>query len=387
MSFIYLAGDDELINLWDITASSSRPVKTLSGHSASIVALRFFSNHLVSGSFYGDLKIWVVNSSFTGPVHFEREAHDLGVTCLDVLSSSNENPHHHHHSPHLIASGGNDNHVKIWHCSTSSKYHLTLVRTLKKHTCAVMCVSFGTKHYLASGSGDKTIIIWNYDTGDLLHQFDAHSRYVTCCSFSLDGQYLASGSNDRMVNIWKIDYDENENNDEEKAHRKSKKQQYELHSIDLWTDDIVQEWLEKFNITRKVNLTGNDLLLKSDNEILELFDNNERLLNDLSSLRHKHFIKQVSLKRTNENLSSDENKKLIVPDEFLCPITHEIMKDPVCVSDGYTYERKAIEEWLSKKQTSPMINLSIKGTQFYPNKILKMLIDKYLQQNANLISL
>jgi len=377
---VYLAGDDELINLWDITASSSRPVKTLTGHSSSIVALGFVSNLLISGSFYGDLKLWAINSSFTGPLHFEREAHDLGVTCLDIYSPTSTENHHHHHPPHLIASGGNDNNVKIWHCSSSAKHPLTHIRTLTKHICAVMCVSFGIKNYLASGAGDKTIIIWNYDTGHFIYQFDAHSRYVTCCSFSVDGQYLASGSNDRMVNIWKIDYNENENDNDEKKHKKSKKQEYQLNPIDQWTNEIVQQWLEQFNIKTKLNLTGNDLLLKSDNEILELFNNNEQLLNELSSLRHKHFIRIISLKKLNQNLISDENNERTIPNEFLCPITHELMNDPVCAADGYTYERKAIEEWLTKKQTSPILNLSINGTQLYSNKVLKMLIDKHVQQ-------
>ncbi|KAL3135087.1 hypothetical protein ABBQ32_008032 [Trebouxia sp. C0010 RCD-2024] len=31
---------------------------------------------------------------------------------------------------------------------------------------------------------------------------------------------------------------------------------------------------------------------------------------------------------------------------FTCPITHAVMWDPVVASDGYTYERAAIEEWL-----------------------------------------
>jgi hypothetical protein len=239
-----------------------------------------------------------------------------------------------------------------------------------------MCVSFGIKNYLASGAGDKTIIIWNYDTGHFIYQFDAHSRYVTCCSFSVDGQYLASGSNDRMVNIWKIDYNENENDNDEKKHKKYKKQEYQLNRIDQWTNEIVQQWLEQFNIKTKLNLTGNDLLLKSDNEILELFNNNEQLLNELSSLRHKHFIKQIISRKINA-----ENNQITIPNEFLCPITCELMIDPVCVCDGYTYERKAIEEWLTKKQTSPILNLSINGTQIYPNKILKMLIDKYIQEN------
>lgn len=331
------AGDDELINLWDITSTSNRPVKTLTGHSASIVALRFFSNLLVSGSFYGDLKLWVVDSSFTGHIYFEREAHDLGVTCIDVLSPESIESHHHHHPPYLIASGGNDNLVKIWHCSSASasKQHLTLVRTLKRHSCAIMCVSFGVKQYLASGSGDKSIVIWNYETGHLAHQFNAHARYVTCCSFSIDGQYLASGSNDRFVNLWKINYPDSENT------KLNQTKEFESVSIDQWTIEMVQQWLEQFHIKTKVNLTGNDLLTKSDHEINELFNRNDQLLAELSSLRHKHFLKRITSKKSNQINS--------IPNEYLCPITHEIMIDPVCVSDGYTYERKAIEEWLTKK--------------------------------------
>jgi hypothetical protein len=143
---------------------------------------------------------------------------------------------------------------------------------------------------------------------------------------------------------------------------------------------MVHQWLEQFNIKTNLNLTGNDLLSKSDNEILQLFDNDEELLNELSSLRHKHFIKQISLKRIDQILKSDRNGQIAIPDEFLCPITYEVMKDPVCAADGYTYERKAIEEWLAKNQTSPMINISIKNTPLYSNKILKMLIDAHVQQ-------
>jgi len=40
--------------------------------------------------------------------------------------------------------------------------------------------------------------------------------------------------------------------------------------------------------------------------------------------------------------------------EFLCPITYDLLTDPVIAADGNTYERAAIEKWLSKTQTSPL---------------------------------
>ena len=38
-----------------------------------------------------------------------------------------------------------------------------------------------------------------------------------------------------------------------------------------------------------------------------------------------------------------------VPKPFVCPITQEIMRDPVILSDGHTYEKTAIEKWFETK--------------------------------------
>ncbi len=46
-------------------------------------------------------------------------------------------------------------------------------------------------------------------------------------------------------------------------------------------------------------------------------------------------------------------------EQFICPITKEIMTDPVIAMDGYTYERSAIQKWLEQHSTSPMTNTII----------------------------
>ncbi len=33
-------------------------------------------------------------------------------------------------------------------------------------------------------------------------------------------------------------------------------------------------------------------------------------------------------------------------DDFICPITYQIFRDPVIAGDGYTYERAAIVRWI-----------------------------------------
>ena len=40
-----------------------------------------------------------------------------------------------------------------------------------------------------------------------------------------------------------------------------------------------------------------------------------------------------------------ESEGGVLPDEFFCPISHEVMGDPVVASDGYSYERVALQKW------------------------------------------
>lgn len=69
-----------------------------------------------------------------------------------------------------------------------------------------------------------------------------------------------------------------------------------------------------------------------------------------------------------------------IPSDFICPITHEIMKNPVTLEDGFTYEGQAISEWFSMgKETSPMTNVVLTSTDMVDNEILKSKIDNYLK--------
>eukprot|EP00798_Chlamydomonas_sp_ICE-L_P010749 gene10749-17826_t len=66
-------------------------------------------------------------------------------------------------------------------------------------------------------------------------------------------------------------------------------------------------------------------------------------------------------------------------DMFLCPISQAVMADPVIASDGYTYDRRGIEQWLSKKQTSPMTNAAMPSTTLVPNHGLRSSIMEWQQ--------
>ena len=66
------------------------------------------------------------------------------------------------------------------------------------------------------------------------------------------------------------------------------------------------------------------------------------------------------------------------PDAFLCPISQELMTDPVIAADGHSYERAEIEKWFATgKQTSPMTNSAIASQTLVSNHGLKSQIKEW----------
>ncbi|KAF7101621.1 hypothetical protein CFC21_102898 [Triticum aestivum] len=73
--------------------------------------------------------------------------------------------------------------------------------------------------------------------------------------------------------------------------------------------------------------------------------------------------------------SLDKCPSLMIPDDFLCPITLEIMTDPVIVASGQTYERRSIQKWLdSGERTCPKTRQPLAHLSLAPNYALKNLI-------------
>ncbi|KAJ9541439.1 hypothetical protein OSB04_027945 [Centaurea solstitialis] len=80
----------------------------------------------------------------------------------------------------------------------------------------------------------------------------------------------------------------------------------------------------------------------------------------------------------------DSQKEIEVPSFFICPISLEIMKDPVTLSTGITYDREAIEKWLYtlKNGTCPLTKQVLTDIELTPNHTLRRLIQSWCTINA-----
>ena len=79
---------------------------------------------------------------------------------------------------------------------------------------------------------------------------------------------------------------------------------------------------------------------------------------------------------------SEASAAAAVPDEYICPITAEIMTDPVSTEDGFTYERAAITEWLRTKDTSPKTGAKLESKKLFPNHSLRSMIRAFNEAGA-----
>ncbi len=64
-------------------------------------------------------------------------------------------------------------------------------------------------------------------------------------------------------------------------------------------------------------------------------------------------------------------------DSFNCPITGDVMEDPVFTADGHTYERGAIEQWLHQHNTSPLTGKRLDHARLVPNFSLRKAIEEW----------
>ncbi|KAH0751100.1 hypothetical protein KY290_030332 [Solanum tuberosum] len=77
------------------------------------------------------------------------------------------------------------------------------------------------------------------------------------------------------------------------------------------------------------------------------------------------------------------HKAPVIPDDFRCPISLELMKDPVIVSSGQTYERSSIEKWLEAgHSTCPKTQQVLTSNVVTPNYVLRSLIAQWCEMNG-----
>lgn len=82
----------------------------------------------------------------------------------------------------------------------------------------------------------------------------------------------------------------------------------------------------------------------------------------------------------------EHHDEIEVPQYFLCPISLQIMKDPVTTATGITYDRSSIQRWLKESATEPVCPVTkqpLPSQHLTPNHTLRRLIQGWCVANAS----
>ncbi len=112
-----------------------------------------------------------------------------------------------------------------------------------------------------------------------------------------------------------------------------------------------------------------------DNRSINIWNKSSKI-----ALFHRHTLKSNKIKYLPDTyckididviLSYTPSVKLSENISFICPITHEIMHDPVICPEGQTFERAAIELWLSTNNSNPLTRNRLTQDMLIPNIALR----------------
>lgn len=93
---------------------------------------------------------------------------------------------------------------------------------------------------------------------------------------------------------------------------------------------------------------------------------------DLKRLRDENEVSAIDRQKLKSLLCVDEP-----PEYFLCPLTHELLTDPVTMADGYSYERLAAQDWLSSHSVSPVTGQNLSTRTLRDNLNLQQAVRQF----------
>jgi WD40 repeat protein len=186
--FVFCGAEDALVERFNM--ADGKRDNLAGGHDTWVECIGFTKDGMqaISGACDGKLTWWESTAAAPKPIR-SIDAHKGWIRSLDVSPDGS-----------LIATGGNDNLVKLWNPADGK-----LVRELPGHARHVYCVAFHPQgKFLLSGDLMGVLNQWDVATGKLIRTFDAKALHtyeggqqvdyggVRGIAVSPDGKWLAA---------------------------------------------------------------------------------------------------------------------------------------------------------------------------------------------------
>ncbi|KAH9261234.1 hypothetical protein BASA81_000938 [Batrachochytrium salamandrivorans] len=205
--WVVSGSQDHTIRVWDLETNSTKTI--LRGHTDSVSVLRFFPNgQLISGSFDRSIRVWDDANGWKSAGFVAPMAHDDPITCLMVISRTNQ-----------LASGTSGGEIKIWSLlpggggdgddsnneggATAGGWGLFFMLQNAHAHVLWSCCEWGDS--VVTGSSDTEIRVWDSSTWELRRRLQFHKDEVQ--ALLVIGDELYSGSDDGVINVYRTNAD------------------------------------------------------------------------------------------------------------------------------------------------------------------------------------
>ncbi|KAG8641170.1 U-box domain-containing protein 4 [Manihot esculenta] len=137
-------------------------------------------------------------------------------------------------------------------------------------------------------------------------------------------------------------------------------------------------------VAESLNLRSNQDILIEVVALEKLKENAEQVENTMEPELFDQMISLVTCMRDRLVLikQSQTNGPVPIPGDFCCPLSLELMSDPVIVASGQTYERAFIKNWIELGLTvCPKTRQTLDRSNLIPNYTVKALIANWCESN------
>lgn len=101
--------------------------------------------------------------------------------------------------------------------------------------------------------------------------------------------------------------------------------------------------LRTINDLKKESLAFHELIITSDGDVGDHFEKMQALLKKLKDLV---LTENPEVDNSERDKSMIKHRSPVIPDDFRCPISLELMKDPVIVSTGQVQPRRSFTKYI-----------------------------------------
>ncbi|ESQ49297.1 hypothetical protein EUTSA_v10020790mg [Eutrema salsugineum] len=92
-------------------------------------------------------------------------------------------------------------------------------------------------------------------------------------------------------------------------------------------------------------------------------------------------FKQATMRKMAKSSSLEMLETVSCPEEFRCPLSNDLMRDPVVLASGQTYDKLFIQKWLSSgNRTCPKTQQVLPHTALTPNLLIREMISKWCKK-------